>query len=167
MLSKKLFSTVFEQNIFFKKIHDDEAKIATNILTNEYKAQLQMKVQLEPARRKLKSNCNHKGTHYQFFLDQPLISNPLSDAIIDIREYLEKQDIKQNGCPFKFWELSNSKLKEVALKRVCIPATSMPSERIFSKAGLIMTDRRNILKEKHWINFCFLNKILIVFSENT
>ncbi|KAF0704108.1 zinc finger BED domain-containing protein 1-like, partial [Aphis craccivora] len=36
-------------------------------------------------------------------------------------------------------------IKEVALKYASIPATSVPSERIFSKTGQIISARRNRL----------------------
>jgi len=40
-----------------------------------------------------------------------------------------------------------SPLGDVALKYATIPATSVPSERIFSKSGQIMSARRNRLPE--------------------
>jgi len=39
-------------------------------------------------------------------------------------------------------------LKECALRYFCIPACSTESERVFSRAGCIITDRRAALKPK-------------------
>jgi len=48
----------------------------------------------------------------------------------------------------------------MALKYACIPATSVPSERIFSKAGQIVSQRRNRLSPKNVDVLIFLNKNL-------
>lgn len=48
--------------------------------------------------------------------------------------------------------------KSCALKYLCIPATSTESERMFSKAGLIISDRRSCLKAKTVDMLLFINK---------
>jgi hypothetical protein len=47
---------------------------------------------------------------------------------------------------------------KVVKKYFCIPATSVPSEQIFSKAGLIITKQRNALKPENADMLIFLNK---------
>lgn len=84
----------------------------------------------------------------------------LSDAIIDIRQYLEKPPISNDECPFEYWRGSNLELKKLAEAYLSIPATSVPAERIFSKAGIIHNERRNRLKAKR------LNELLFL-SQNT
>lgn len=51
-----------------------------------------------------------------------------------------------------------SPLSDVALKYATIPATSVPSERIFSKTGQIMSERRNRLLPDNLDKLIFLNK---------
>ena len=59
---------------------------------------------------------------------------------------LPLQDEQQKfTCPLSWWKLNQSKYKilsEVALRVLCIPATSAPSERVFSVAGLTIAKDR-------------------------
>ncbi len=47
---------------------------------------------------------------------------------------------------------------ELSCKYLCIPATSCAIERVFSKAGEIVSAKRSKLKPKHVNNLIFLNK---------
>ena len=51
-------------------------------------------------------------------------------------------------------------LSRVARQLLCIPATSVPSERIFSTAGNIVTKKRASLKPDNVDMLVFLNKNL-------
>lgn len=69
------------------------------------------------------------------------------------------QDLKCNVA--QFWNEHKSvlaPLSDVALKYSIIPATSVPAERIFSKAGQILSARRNRLLPKNLDMLIFLNK---------
>lgn len=67
-----------------------------------------------------------------------------------IKQYVELPYLERKSDPLQFWNekkivfpmLYSYKLVKEYL---CIPATSVPSERLFSKAGLICNDRRNRL----------------------
>lgn len=62
--------------------------------------------------------------------------------------------------PILFWKNNKQMLgalSEVALKYSCIPATSVPSERVFSKAGQIVSARRNRLLPDNVDKLIFLN----------
>ena len=50
-----------------------------------------------------------------------------------------------------------SRLAKVARSWLCIPATSTPSERLFSKAGSVVSKKRNSLKPKNVDVILFLN----------
>lgn len=67
-----------------------------------------------------------------------------------MRLYLSKDllDMENKPDPLAFWikyEVSMPKLVETALKYSSKPATSVPPERVFSKAGQVRTERRNRL----------------------
>lgn len=50
--------------------------------------------------------------------------------------------------PLKWWSERKHiypRLYEMMKRRLCVPATSVPSERVFSKAGQILTQRRSRL----------------------
>lgn len=49
-------------------------------------------------------------------------------------------------------------LQRCAKKILCTPATSVPSERIFSKAGIVVSDRRSRIKPKNVDMLIFLNQ---------
>lgn len=78
-----------------------------------------------------------------------------------MRQYLNMpyQDLNCNLA--EYWRNHKSvlyPLNEVALKYNSIPATSVPSERIFSKTGQIISARRNRLLPENLDTLVFLNK---------
>ena len=63
--------------------------------------------------------------------------------------------------PIEWWrqnEFQFPQLAEVARSVLCVPATSTPSERLFSTAGLTVTKLRNCLKPDNVDALLFLNK---------
>lgn len=88
-------------------------------------------------------------------------------ATIMIREYLEMPVFDRKEDPLKFWKNHNCTFKELyklACKYLSIPATSVPSERIFSLTGLLTKDRRNRLGSEKLNQIVFLNRNLKVFE---
>jgi len=49
---------------------------------------------------------------------------------------------------------------EVAMSVLGIPATSVASERLFSKCGLVISDRRSSLSQQHVEQLVFLSQNL-------
>ena len=91
---------------------------------------------------------------------QSVMTTPTSDAIIVVRQYLQQANIDKKENPLKFWN-SNSSFNPsplLAHKYLCVPATSVPSEEIFSKAGYILNERRNRLKGLKVDKLIFLKK---------
>ena len=87
-------------------------------------------------------------------------STPSERAENITKQYLELpyEDIKIK--PIEFWKTHGHtmpELKKISEKYLCTPATSVPSERIFSKAGQIMSERRNRLSTKNLNQIIFLN----------
>ncbi|XP_050057178.1 E3 SUMO-protein ligase ZBED1-like [Aphis gossypii] len=88
-------------------------------------------------------------------------STTTSCAMVLVKQYLGMpyQDL---SCKLaEYWEKHKTllyPLNEVALKYASIPATSVPSERIFSKTGQIMSARRNRLLPENLDTLVFLNK---------
>ena len=81
--------------------------------------------------------------------------NPLSDAVLEVRSYLEESLIRRTADPLSF-----------SLPTTCqgdgIVATSVPSEGIFPKTGQITTERRNWIspsKMRHLVSLAFLMAI--------
>ena len=86
-----------------------------------------------------------------------------SDAMVETRQYLQQKNIGRKEDPLSWWQQNSShfpQLAQLSMKYLCIPSTSVPAERLFSKAGELVSARRNRLKPKHINYFLFLNKNL-------
>ncbi|XP_043069901.2 E3 SUMO-protein ligase ZBED1-like [Drosophila bipectinata] len=83
------------------------------------------------------------------------------DVILVMRHYFEgiNSDISSN--PLEYWRSNESDqpaLAKLAKKALCVPATSTESERMFSKAGQIISERRSSLKPNIVDQLLFINK---------
>ena len=87
----------------------------------------------------------------------------LTTAEMELQYFVNLPNL-QRGCdPLKWWKAQTHALPEMTLlakKFLAIPGTSVPSERIFSKAGQIVSKRRSSLKPKNVDMLLFLNKNL-------
>lgn len=70
---------------------------------------------------------------------------------MELDMYLTEHVIARSSCPFKWWNENRSRLPvlaDVAREFLSIPGTSVPSERLFSKAGDVIRKKRSSLKPK-------------------
>ncbi|KAL0195455.1 hypothetical protein M9458_009027, partial [Cirrhinus mrigala] len=75
-------------------------------------------------------------------------SSKTSDSMMEMRAYLAEPLLPRTSDPLAWWKRCSpvyKTLSEVMKARLCIVATSVPSERIFSKTGQIISERRNRL----------------------
>lgn len=87
-------------------------------------------------------------------------STPASDATTMVRQYVETPP-ESDADPYTFWsQHGKSALQELALGYLCIPATSVSSERLFSAAGQVVVDRRSSLSPEN-------TRILVFLGGNT
>ncbi|XP_037731458.1 uncharacterized protein LOC119562366 [Drosophila subpulchrella] len=71
------------------------------------------------------------------------------DSILDLRKYLNAINLDPAQNPLDYWKISNDAgFKTCVFKYFCVPATSTESERMFSKAGLVVSEKRSSLKPK-------------------
>ncbi|KAJ8720669.1 hypothetical protein PYW08_006134 [Mythimna loreyi] len=94
----------------------------------------------------------------------------VSSSIITMRQYLEERIIPRNDCPLKWWQVRAvpyPELSNLAEKYLSVMATSVPSERIFSKSGQISSKRRSSIKPKRMEKILFLNMNQRFFFLNT
>ena len=96
-------------------------------------------------------------------------SNGSSPAQISVAEAVEKEVLRykagdhiNRSCdPLKWWKENETRftnLSKVAKKLLCIQATSVPSERLFSAAGNIVNKKRASLHPTNVDCLLFLNK---------
>lgn len=87
-------------------------------------------------------------------------STALAKAKREIELYSLEQQIARKDNPLHFWKertMLYPHLSLLARKYLAVMATSVPSERIFSKTGQIVSERRNRLKPKNVEYLIFLN----------
>lgn len=81
------------------------------------------------------------------------------DEFKEINNYLEIEELDILDNPLQWWKENCCKYKilsQLARELLCIPATSVPSERIFSKAGNIVSSKRYSLGSKLLNSLIFL-----------
>ncbi|OXU16405.1 hypothetical protein TSAR_015031 [Trichomalopsis sarcophagae] len=61
-----------------------------------------------------------------------------------------------NESSIEYWNRNSTSLSTLAKRYMVIMVTSVPSERLFSKAGRIMTQDRSSLSPKHLQHLLFL-----------
>lgn len=69
-----------------------------------------------------------------------------------MRQYIDSKVLPMDTDPIEYWSSQSqfpSAFADFAKKILCIPATSVPSERIFSKTGQVISERRSNLKPKY------------------
>lgn len=80
----------------------------------------------------------------------------------ELKYYLNQPVMKLDDNPLKYWLMNiHSGLKNIALKYLCVIATSVLSERLFSRAGNIITENRNRLSGEHLQQLLFLNSLSV------
>uniref|UniRef100_A0A3B5QKN7 HAT C-terminal dimerisation domain-containing protein n=1 Tax=Xiphophorus maculatus TaxID=8083 RepID=A0A3B5QKN7_XIPMA len=77
--------------------------------------------------------------------------NVSADATVEVQRYLSEANISSLENPLEYWANHRSlypNLYKLALIYLCTPASSVPCERVFSKAGEVVSKKRNPLKPK-------------------
>lgn len=110
-------------------------------------------------------NCFNEIVGLAAFLeniDCPVMNNVTDEALnqIELEKYVSLPFIYLDADALQWWKLYHSQLPTVsllAMKYLCIPGTSVSSERIFSSAGNIITDHRSLLSPGHAEELIFLS----------
>lgn len=92
------------------------------------------------------------------FPDDTLLSG---EEISEIDKYMREDTIAKSASPFLWWKENQNKypmLCQLARKYLTIPATSVPSERIFSSAGDLVRAKRSCLSSKN------INMLLFIYN---
>ena len=81
----------------------------------------------------------------------------------EIERYLREPSLKEEENCLQWWSRNVHNypaLSKVAKRYLCIPATSVPAERVFSTAGMIINEKRSSLLPQNADMLIFLNKNL-------
>ena len=87
----------------------------------------------------------------------------MQQLTIIINEYKKLPHLSWTKDPLEAWRLKQKDgvllpMIPVVKKYACIPATSVPSEQLFSAAGDLVREKRSRLSHKHVDVLLFLNK---------
>ena len=85
---------------------------------------------------------------------------PLASTIIQFDKYIEVQPLGRKADPFKWWQehkIYYPRLYQLMLRRLCIVGSSVPCERVFSRAGNTLTELRRRLTSRKLRKIMFLN----------
>jgi hypothetical protein len=86
-------------------------------------------------------------------------SNPTAASTTELDRYIAEPILPRTSDPLHWWNARNAlypRLYTAVKKRLCVVATSVPCERIFSKAGQILREKRSIIKYSK-LSILFLN----------
>lgn len=81
----------------------------------------------------------------------------------ELQSYLQSGNLDSEEDPLDWWREHQRlfpRLSKLAKKYLCIPATSSPSERVFSTGGNVVTCLRSSLKPENVDRLVFLSKNL-------
>ncbi|XP_049796047.1 E3 SUMO-protein ligase ZBED1-like [Schistocerca nitens] len=85
---------------------------------------------------------------------------PQSAAIVEVQRYMDSPVISRSEDPLAWWRENQyifPNMSKVVREKFNIVATSVPCERIFSKTGIIINERRTRLKASKVEKLIFLN----------
>lgn len=111
---------------------------------------------------------NNLWSHHEDLLKRQVMSedgrHQVHDQMpTDLRHYLNQPLAKLGENPMNYWcqdyKAVYPTLSIVAQKFLPLVATSVPSERLFSRAGNILTDNRSKLSPEHLQQLLFLNSL--------
>lgn len=78
----------------------------------------------------------------------------------ELKLYLDQKLIDRKENPLEWWKEHSEvfpTLYPLAMKHLSVLATSLPSERLFSVAGEVMSERRNRISHENLEILCFLH----------
>nr|CAI5817744.1 unnamed protein product [Callosobruchus analis] len=81
-------------------------------------------------------------------------------AITEVQLYLEQELLERDGDPLKWWRDHSSNypnLSKVVIEKFGTVATSVPCERVFSKSGQLISERRSRISSSKVEKLMFLN----------
>lgn len=85
-----------------------------------------------------------------------------NETSLDLKHYLNEPITKLQKDPFIYWKKKSTVypiLAKIAYRYLTLVATSVPAERLFSKANDILTEKRNRLSPEHFQQLLFLSSL--------
>jgi len=142
---------------------EEVARVLLEKIEKEYQeAERATEIIEEPRAKKKKSN--EKETAMSFLLGASTQSAGEDySAKGEFERFKKEPQLHHDEHALEWWKNNHERfplIAKVARQLLCVPATSVPSERIFSTAGLIVSNLRSSLKPENTDMLIFLNKNL-------
>lgn len=71
--------------------------------------------------------------------------------------YLKLPVVERSTQPLEWWKRNEARLQRLARKSLCLPPSTVPSERVFSEVGILYDKRRSRLSGENADKLCFLH----------
>ena len=153
-----LLSTVLDPRI--KCMNEEDENEAEEILRKKYEEYKENYLST-PIESRSTSPIPTETTIYQPKLFNIFKQNRLQQASDEVTEYLKEDKITFNLNPFEWWLSKKSKypiLTKIARIYLAAPATSTPSERLFSDAGNLLSEKRTRMDSELFKRIMFLKR---------
>ena len=165
----KLFTDSNVEMTVEKEMKDEMGNIVAMTVDNQTE-KTEKEVEEEEGTKKKSSLCTPAATKSQIKLwdefDEEVEKERKAPAAknaveIEYDTYMSFERLRRKDDPLAWWrqhETHLPRLAKLAKKYLAVPATSVPSERVFSKAGQLVSARRANLNPKNVDMILFLNK---------
>ncbi|XP_075156806.1 E3 SUMO-protein ligase ZBED1-like [Haematobia irritans] len=107
-----------------------------------------------------KKNQENNNSIWEEFDQTTKVATRTSSCIIELNNYSHEKILDRKNDPIEWWQKHESLypgLASIAKKYLPIVATSVPSERVFSIAGQVISNRRNLLNSENVEKILFLH----------
>ncbi|XP_073954355.1 E3 SUMO-protein ligase ZBED1-like [Choristoneura fumiferana] len=114
----------------------------------------------QPSTSAQKSTPSSLWEQFDLKVKKLVPTNPTAAGIVEFEKYMQEPMLSRTSEPFAWWHerrVVYPRLYNFMLKRLNLVATSVPCERIFSKAGNILTERRRRLTSKKVSQLLFIS----------
>jgi len=93
--------------------------------------------------------------------------NVAAEPVSELDEFAKEKGIELSKCPLEWWAAHADRypvLAQMARVYLAVPASSAPSERVFSVASLVLTDRMRRLDESRVARLMFLKRNMELYK---
>ncbi|XP_073672068.1 E3 SUMO-protein ligase ZBED1-like [Paramisgurnus dabryanus] len=107
------------------------------------------------------SGASHKESAMSLLLGDDYSAADATDPQLEVDTYVKDSRPSLESNPLDWWRANQTRFPRLAIlaqRYLCIPGTSVPSERVFSAAGLVVNRLRTRLTPEHVDMLVFLNK---------
>ncbi|GFR96230.1 zinc finger BED domain-containing protein 4 [Elysia marginata] len=113
---------------------------------------------------KMDSSATFWGMFDKKVVDAGAMKTDVTEADNETRRFFKEVNIPRTADPLHWWKLNEIQfphLKIIAKKYLCVPATAIPSNRLFTKDGIEFSRRRELFKPGQLNGMIFLNQNLL------